>query len=125
MRASMTIEQRMVGRVVVLAIIGDITMSGTGATEVADRVRRLLQDGYERLVLDLARVRYVDSVGLGELVQALAAVRNRGGALKLLNVTKRLNDQLVMTKLLTAFECFSQESRALASFDASPCISRH
>src|SRR5262245_52398185 len=100
----MKIEQRVVGGIVVLSIVGDITMSRTGATEIADMVRGLLQDGYDRLVLDLGRVRYVDSAGLGQLVQALVAVRNRGGAMKLLNVTKRLNDQLVMTKLLTAFE---------------------
>jgi anti-sigma B factor antagonist len=99
----------MVGEVVVLSVVGDITMTGTGATEIADLVRSLLQNGHERLVLDLGRVRYVDSVGLAELVQALVAVRNRGGAMKLRNVTKRLNDLLVMTKLLTAFEsCISE-----------------
>jgi anti-sigma B factor antagonist len=113
----MYIEQRTVGDVVVLSIIGDIAMNGTGASQVADKVRSVLQEGHDRLVLDLGRVRYVDSAGLGELVQAFSAVRNRGGAMKLLNVTKRLNDLLVVTKLLTVFECFEQESVALASFE--------
>jgi anti-sigma B factor antagonist len=112
----MTIERRMVGDVVVLSIIGDITMDAAGGNRVADRVRNALECGHDRLVLDLGRVRYVDSVGLGELVQALSAVRNRGGALKLLNVTNRLNDLFVVTRLLTVFDCFDQESEALASF---------
>ena len=114
----MSIEQRTVGDVIVLAVIGDITMDGAGATRVADKVRSELQAGHDRLVLDLGHVRYVDSTGLGELVHAFSAVRNRGGAMKLLNVTKRLNDLLVVSKLLTVFECFDQESAALASFEA-------
>jgi anti-sigma B factor antagonist len=116
-RGIMNIEQRTVGDVVVLSISGDIAMSGTGASQVADKVRSVLQEGHDRLVLDLGRVRYVDGAGLGELVQASSAVRNRGGAMKLLNVTKRLNDLLVVTKLLTVFDCFDQESDALASFE--------
>ena len=113
----MNIEQRTIGDVVVLSIVGDIAMNGAGATRVADAVRTELQQGHDRLVLDLGHVRYVDSAGLGELVQALSAARNRGGAMKLLNVTKRLNDLLVVTKLLTVFDCFDQESEALTSFE--------
>jgi anti-sigma B factor antagonist len=119
----MNIEQREVGDVMVLSIIGDITLNGTGATVVADKVRSQLQQGHQRLVLDLGRVRYVDSAGLAELVHAYSAVRNRGGALKLLNVTKRLNDLLVVSKLLMVFDCFDQESAALASFEPRPVSS--
>ena len=119
----MTIEQRTVGDVIVLSIMGDITMNGAGATPVADRVRSALQQGHDRCVLDLGHVRYVDSAGLGELVQAWSAVRNRGGAMKLLNVTKRLTHLLVVTKLLTVFDCFDQESEALASF-GQPTVPR-
>ena len=82
------------------------------------RVRRLVHEGYSRVVLDLARVRYVDSAGLGDLVQAVSAARTRGGAIKLVNVTTRLNDLLVVTKLLTVFECLDQEDEAVASFAA-------
>jgi anti-sigma B factor antagonist len=112
------IEQRIIGDVVVLSIAGDIAMNGAGSTRVADAVRSHLQQGHDRLVLDLGHVRYVDSAGLGELVQALSAVRNRGGAMKLLNVTKRLNDLLVMTRLLTVFDCVDLETEALTSFEA-------
>ena len=116
----MNIEQRTIGDVVVLSITGDIAMNGGGASQIADKVRSVLQDGHNRLLLDLGHVRYVDSGGLGALVHAFSAARNRGGALKLLNVTRRLNDLLVMTRLLTVFDCFDQEAEALASFDAQP-----
>jgi anti-sigma B factor antagonist len=111
------IEQRMAGDAVVLSVSGDMTLSGTSETPLADAVRDLLQRGCTRIVLDLARVRYVDSAGLGQLVQALAAARTRGGGLKLLNVTRGLADLLVVTNLLFVFECFDLESEALASFD--------
>jgi len=116
----MNIEQRTVGDVVVLSIVGDIATNGGGASTVADKVRSVLRDGHNRLLLDLGHVRYVDSAGLGALVQAFSAARNRGGALKLLNVIERFNDLLVLTRLLTVFECFDQEAEALASFNAQP-----
>ena len=116
----MDIVHRTVGNVTVLSIAGDITLNGTGATGIADRVRGELQQGRDRVVLDLGHVRYVDSAGLGELVHALSAVRTRGGALKLLNVTRGLDALLVVTGLRTIFECFDREAEALASFDRHP-----
>jgi anti-sigma B factor antagonist len=113
----MRIEQRMVGGVVVLSIRGDMTLGEQGATRLADRVRAVLQEGHDRLLLDLGYVQYVDSAGLGGLVQAYAATRNRGGVLKLVNATRRLHDLLVVMRVLTLFDTFDQESEALASFD--------
>jgi len=115
----MKIEQRTVGKVVVLSITGDIAMNETGGSRLVDHVRKVLHEGHNRIVLDLGHVRYVDSTGLGDIVEALAAVLNRGGALKLLNVTRRINDLLAITRLLTTFECFEQETEALASFEPS------
>ena len=112
----MDIEQRSVGKVTIFAISGDITMSSNAAVRVSDKVRSALQEGRKQIVLDLGRVRYVDSTGLGELVQAFSAVRTRGGALKLLNVTKRLVDLLVVTKLLVVFDCYDDQTAALDSF---------
>jgi anti-anti-sigma factor len=113
----MNIERRTVGDVLVLSIRGDITMNDSGASRVADRVRSAVQEGHTRLVLDLGHVRYVDSAGLGDLVQAYTAARNRGATVKLINVTKRLHDLLAVTKLLPVFDRFDQESDALASFE--------
>jgi len=116
----MRIEQRTVGGVVVLSIRGDITMGEPGAIRLADRVRAALQEGHDRLLLDLAYVRYVDSAGLGSLVQAYAAAQNRGGVIKLVNATRQLHDLLVVTRVLTLFfDCFDEEAEALASFGHS------
>ena len=103
----------------VLSVVGDMTLNGSGATMIADKVRSEMVQGQNRFVLDLGHVRYVDSAGLGELVHAFSAARNRGGAMKLLNVTKRVNDLLVLTRLLTVFECFDSEDAAVASFPAA------
>ena len=119
----MNIEQRTVGDVVVLSIVGDITMVESGAPRLSDKVRSILQQGENRIVLDLGHVRHVDSGGLGEIVDAYSTVRSQGGALKLLNVTTRLNDLLILTKLVTVFDCFDQESEALASFEE--CAAPH
>lgn len=112
----MTIDRRTINDVVVLKVSGDITMTAMQTAPLADTVRSLLHDGHNSLVLDLGHVRYVDSAGLGEMVAAFSATRARGGALKLLNVTKRLTDLLIVTKLLLVFDCFDLESEALASF---------
>jgi anti-sigma B factor antagonist len=114
----MNIEQRTVGEVMILTVGGSITMSGADSTRLADKVRSTLEQGQLKIVLDLGAVPYVDSSGLGELIAAYSAAKNRGGALKLLNVTKRLQDLLILTRLLTVFECFDLESEAVASFDA-------
>jgi anti-sigma B factor antagonist len=112
------IEKKMVGDVMVLSLVGDMTLDGSGAIMIADKVRSEMVQGQNRFVLDLGHVRYIDSAGLGELIHAFAAVRNRGGALKLLNVTKRVNELLILTRLLTVFESFDTEAEAVASFPA-------
>ena len=115
----MQLEERVTGNVAIIKVTGDITLNKGGDVLLKDKVQSLLQQGHKHLLIDLANVSYVDSAGLGELVQAYATSKNRGGALKLLNVTKRLRDLLVVTKLLTVFEAFDDEAAALASFGAA------
>ena len=112
----MQLEERVTGNVAIIKVTGDITLNKGGDVLLKDKVQSLLQQGHKQLLIDLANVSYVDSAGLGELVQAYATSKNRGGALKLLNVTKRLKDLLVVTKLLTVFDTFDSEADALASF---------
>ncbi len=114
----MQLEQRIVGQVAVVKVTGDITLNKGGDVLLKDKVQSLIQQGQKDILLDLSGVSYVDSAGLGELVQAYATTKNRGGALKLLSVTKRLKDLLVVTKLLTVFDTFDTEADALASFGA-------
>jgi anti-sigma B factor antagonist len=112
----MQLEERMAGNVAIVKVTGDITLNKGGDVLLKDKVQSLIQQGQKNLLVDLSGVSYVDSAGLGELVQAYATAKNRGGAMKLLNVTKRLRDLLVVTKLLTVFDTFESEAEALASF---------
>ena len=112
----MQLEQRIVGNIAVVKVTGDITLNKGGDVLLKDKVQSLLQQGQKNLVIDLSAVSYVDSAGLGELVQAYATTKNKGGALKLFGVTKRLKDLLVVTKLLTVFDTYDSEAEALASF---------
>src|SRR5262245_43789533 len=113
----MQIGQRMVGDVAIVEIIGDITLSKGGDVIIKDKVQSLLQQGTRKLLLDLGNVSYVDSAGLGQLVQVYATTSHLGGSLKLLNLTKRLKDLLVLTKLLTVFDAYDSEDAAVASFN--------
>ena len=113
----MQLEQRMAGNVAIITVNGDITLNKGGDVLLKDKVQSLIQQGTKNLVIDLGGGSYVDSAGLGQLVQAYATTKNKGGALKLLNVTKRLKDLVVVTKLLTVFDTFDDEKAALASFN--------
>jgi anti-sigma B factor antagonist len=112
----MQIGQRLVDDVTVIEVTGDITLSKGGDVLIKDKVQSLLQQGHRKLLLDLGSVSYVDSAGLGQLVQVYATTNHLGGSLKLVNVTKRLKDLLVLTKLLTVFETYDSEADAVASF---------
>jgi anti-sigma B factor antagonist len=113
----MQLEQRIAGNVAIITVNGDITLNKGGDVLLKDKVQSLIQQGQKNIVVDLGGVSYVDSAGLGQLVQAYATTKNKGGALKLLNVTKRLKDLLVVTKLLTVFDTYEDEKAALASFN--------
>jgi len=112
----MQIEQRTSGDVAIVGISGDITLSKGGDVLLKDKIQSLLQQGHRKIVLDMGNVSYVDSAGLGQLVQVYATTSHLGGSLKLLNLTKRLRDLLVLTKLLTVFDAYDSESDAIASF---------
>jgi anti-sigma B factor antagonist len=111
----MDISQRDVKGVTVLDITGPITL-GPGTERLGDKVRSVLQQGGKQILVNLAGVPYIDSAGLGELVQAYTTTTRQGGRLKLLNVTKKLNDLLVITKLSTVFESHDSEAAAIGSF---------
>jgi anti-sigma B factor antagonist len=115
----MQLEQRIVDNVAIITVTGDITLSKGGDVLLKDKVQSLLHQGYTNLLIDLSGVSYVDSAGLGELVQTYVTAKNRGGRLRLLNPTKRLKDLLVVTKLLTVFESYDNEAAAIASFQAA------
>ena len=81
-----------------------------------DKINSLIQQGHKKLILNLEGVPYVDSAGLGEIVRTYTTVSRQGGNLKLLNLTKRIEDLLSITKLLTVFDTYESEQEALNSF---------
>jgi anti-sigma B factor antagonist len=101
--------------VTLVSIHGDI-VGDASRRQLVDHVRALLVDGRIQIVLDLAGVRHVDSRGLGELIEIYEAARALRGEVKLLNVTGRVSELLVITKLVSVFECFDTRDAALASF---------
>src|SRR5258707_8882249 len=114
----MQIEERAVGDVVILDLKGKITL-GEGDELLKDKINSLVNQGHAKILLNLAAVPYIDSAGLGEIVRTYTTVSRQGGSLKLVNLTKRINDLLSITKLLTVFETFDSESEAVRSFSAS------
>lgn len=115
----MNISQRNVQGVCVLDIDGPITLGADGSERLGDKVRSVLQAGEKQVVLNLGGVAYIDSAGLGELVNAFNTVKKQGGALKLYGVTKKLQDLLVITKLSTVFDSYETEAAAVESFPAA------
>ena len=112
---SMTFTTREVGGVTLVDLSGKITL-GEGGVTLREEVRKLLAAGQKKIVLNLAEVNYIDSSGLGELVSAYTAVKNAGGELKLLNLTSKVRDLLVITKLVTVFDVKDDEASAVSSF---------
>ena len=111
---SLSLIPRRLDDVVILDLGGRITM-GEGTLIVRDYIQKLLDGGERKFLLNLAEVDYIDSSGLGELVTSFTTVRNQGGELKLLDLTRRVRDLLQITKLLTVFEVFDNEAEALKS----------
>ena len=114
----MRIQHRVVGEVAIIDLDGRLTLED-GCDLLRDTVNRLIQQGRAKIVLNLPNVPYVDSAGLGEIVRTYTTVSRQGGALKLLSLTKRIQDLLAITKLLTVFETFDSEAEAVKSFGPS------
>jgi len=111
----MKIETRTVGDVRILDCSGKITL-GEGTMAVRNSVRDILNRDVKKIVLNLADVNYIDSSGIGELVSTYTTVTNNGGQLKLLNLTKKIQELLTITKLMTVFQVFNDEQSAVDSF---------
>ena len=113
--SDITISERQAGDVTILDLAGKVTI-GEGSVALRGAIRRLLGEGKSKILLNLAGVGYIDSSGIGELVSSFTAVNKEGGTLKLLKLTQKIQDLLAITKLLTVFDVFDEESEALSSF---------
>ncbi len=112
---SVKLTTRKVGDVTVIDAVGRITL-GEGSSSFRDTIRNLVANGEKKLLLNLGGVTYIDSSGIGELVSGYTTLTNQGGQLKLLNLTKRIQDLLQITKLYTVFEVFDDEAAGVRSF---------
>jgi anti-sigma B factor antagonist len=112
---SMKAITRQVDSINVVDLSGRITL-GEGCSQLRELIRDLLAKGHKKILLNLGEVTYIDSSGIGELVSGFTAVSNQGGQLKLLNLTKKVQDLLQITKLLTVFDVHDDETKAIASF---------
>jgi anti-sigma B factor antagonist len=113
--AQLNIKQRQAGDVSILDLDGEVRI-GDSATALRGAIRKLVAEGNTRILLNLGGVKYIDSSGIGELIANYTTVGRSGGQLKLLNLTEKVQDLLVITKLLTVFDVYDTEAEALSSF---------
>jgi anti-sigma B factor antagonist len=111
----MKASTRQVDGVTIVDLSGRITL-GEGSVVLRDSIKDLLGKGQKKILLNLGDVSYIDSSGIGELVSAFTSVRNQGGELKLLHLTKKVHDLLQITKLYTVFDVKDDEATAIGAF---------
>ena len=111
----MKANYRQVGDVTIVDLNGRIVL-GEGSTVLRETVQDLVSKAQNKILLNMGDVSYIDSSGIGELVHAFTTVRNKGGELKLLNLTKKVHDLLQITKLYTVFDIKDDEAAAIQAF---------
>lgn len=111
----MQIQKRTVSGITILDLNGKLVL-GVGDYVLRMAVREALEAGQKKILLHMAAVTYVDSSGLGEMISSYTTTSNQGGKLKLLRPTQKLNDLLMITKLITVFEVYEDEAEAVKSF---------
>lgn len=112
----MNIQERKIDDITVLDLDGTFVLGGDA--DFRKQVETAIKDGSRKLLINLGKVRYMDSSGLGELISGYTKMQRVSGQMKLLNLSKRLNELLVTTKLITVFETFDSELEAISSFTA-------
>ena len=113
--AELEVNERQAGDVTILDMTGSVRM-GEGAVSLRNSIRGLNDDGKKKILLNLAGVKNIDSSGIGELIANYTTISRNGGQLKLLNLTEKIQNLLVITKLLTVFDSYDNEAEALSSF---------
>jgi anti-sigma B factor antagonist len=113
--SSLTLLERKKGDVLILDLEGNIRLGEEG-TVFRSALRLLTAGGEKKIILNMAKVSYMDSSGLGDLVAGYSNLKKNGGELKILNLTRRINELLIITKLLTVFDIYDNEADAIESF---------
>jgi anti-sigma B factor antagonist len=113
--AELEVKERQAGDVTILDLNGSVRM-GEGAIALRNAIRSLVEQGKKKILLNLGGVKNIDSSGIGELIANYTTISRDGGQLKLLNLTEKIQNLLVITKLLTVFDSYDNEAEALNSF---------
>jgi anti-sigma B factor antagonist len=113
--AELEVSERQAGDVTILDLSGSVRM-GEGAVSLRNSIRGLIEQGKKKILLNLGSVKNIDSSGIGELIACYTTLSRDGGQLKLLSLTEKIRDLLVITKLLTVFDSYDSEAEALNSF---------
>jgi anti-sigma B factor antagonist len=113
--AELDVKERQAGDVTILDLSGSVRM-GDGAVSLRNSIRGLIDQGNKKILLNLASVKNIDSSGIGELIANYTTLSRDGGQLKLLNLTEKIQNLLVITKLLTVFDSYDSEAEALNTF---------
>ena len=113
---SLTIQERQLGGVTIIDLDGKILIGETNR-QLHDAIKTLVEEGKQQILLNMAKVSYIDSSGLGEMVAAFTTLKSSGGALKLVNVPVKVTSLMTITKLYTVFDIFEDEASGVASFD--------
>jgi anti-sigma B factor antagonist len=113
--AELGVKERQAGDVTILDLSGEVRI-GDASVALREAMRKLVDSGKTKVLLNLGGVKYMDSTGIGELIANYTTLTRKGGQLKLLNLTERIQNLLVITKLLTVFDAYDNEAEALKSF---------
>src|SRR6266852_872461 len=119
--STLNIHERRIGDVTVLDMDGNIRIGGSNIA-LKKAIQNLVAEGRNQIVLNLARVTYIDSSGLGELISSHVTSNHKGGQIKLLNLTQRFHELMTITKLITIFDVYDDESQAVDSFKTPDAI---
>ena len=111
----MNIKQQMKGDVLLVALSGKV-IGGPELMEVKDVFQKAVDQDKKKVLLDLGRVNWMDSSGLGVIVSGHTTLSRAGGSLRILNATKKIHELFIITKLITIFDTYTDEQEALNSF---------
>jgi len=114
----MDLDFRKSNSVIIIELGGKI-MGGSDSAKFFEHLETWLQEGFQRFVIDLGRVHWMNSSGLGILIRALKTIRERQGSLKLARLTQKIRDILTITKLMLVFRTYDTVEEAVHSFDKS------
>lgn len=114
--SNLSIGERQVRDIVVVDLDGKVTIGETNR-QLHETLRKLVAEGKKKIILNLQKVAFIDSSGLGEIVAGYSTLRTHGGSLKLINISDRVTDLMTITKLYTVFDIYESEADGINSFE--------